>query len=100
MGRQQCGGDEAALGGEVVAMGVRNLLDEAVGAQQSQQTGDARGLTALFLTGMPARVETLAQVSVAKAIEGQSALTGLPGGGSRGVEWRPAQSDDGGYEGG
>jgi len=34
-GGEEGGGEEVALGGEAIAMGLRDLLDDAVGAQES-----------------------------------------------------------------
>ena len=48
-GGDQGGDDFCARGGEEIAVGLGDFLDQAMSVEEAQLAGDGRGLTALFL---------------------------------------------------
>jgi hypothetical protein len=74
-GREEGGGQELALVGELVAMGLGDLLGDPVGAEQAKLAGDLGGEPARVSgrCGACGRVEEAAQVAIAEAGDGELA---------------------------
>src|SRR5439155_17861783 len=72
--RQESIDDFPTVGADLVTMRFRNLVDQAMGTQQTQGAGDSRRLPALFrLIRGRLREQQAAEVTVAKAVDGKFA---------------------------